>query len=73
MEITSDSGIPNVIPMYNNEEKVDEINRLLEILSKRKKYSIVVSMLLAFQKFNFQKLLKYIQKQLVAIFFTKIE
>ena len=58
MEITSDSGIPNVIPMYNNEEKVDEINRLLEILSKRKKYSIVVSMLLVFQKFNFQKLLK---------------
>ena len=58
MELTSDSGIPNVIPMYNNEEKVDEINRLLEILSKRKKYSIVVSMLLVFQKFTFQKLLK---------------
>ena len=58
MEITSDSGIPNVIPMYNNEEKVDEINRLLEILSKRKKYSIVVAMLIVFQKFTFQKLLK---------------
>ena len=36
MELNSDSGIPNVIPMYNNEEKVDEINRLLEILSKGK-------------------------------------
>lgn len=58
MELTSDSGIPNVIPMYNNEEKMDEINRLLEILSKRKKYSIVVAMLLVFQKFNFNKLLK---------------
>jgi hypothetical protein len=58
MELNSDSGIPNVIPMYNNEEKVDEINRLLEILSKRKKYSIVVAMLLVFQKFTFQKLLK---------------
>ena len=58
MELTSESGIPNVIPMYNNEEKVDEINRLLEILSKRKKYSIVVAMLLVFQKFTFQKLLK---------------
>jgi len=60
MEISEDrdSGVPNYIPMYNNEEKVDEINRLLEILSKRKKYSIVVSMLLVFQKFNYQKLLK---------------
>ena len=58
MELTSESGVPNVIPMYNNEEKVDEINRLLEILSKRKKYSIVVAMLLVFQKFTFQKLLK---------------
>ena len=60
MEISEDrdSGVPNYIPMYNSEEKVDEINRLLEILSKRKKYSIVVSMLLVFQKFNYQKLLK---------------
>ena len=44
--------------MYNNEEKLDEINRLLDILSKRKRYSILVSMLLVFQKYNFQKLLK---------------
>ena len=60
MEISEerDLGVPNYIPMYNSEEKVDEINRLLEILSKRKKYSIVVSMLLVFQKFNYQKLLK---------------
>ena len=53
-----DLGVPNYIPMYNSEEKVDEINRLLEILSKRKRYSIVVAMLLVFQKFNYQKLLK---------------
>ena len=60
MEISEerDLDVPNYIPMYNSEEKVDEINRLLEILSKRKKYSIVVSMLLVFQKFNYQKLLK---------------
>jgi hypothetical protein len=44
--------------MYNSEEKVQEITRLLEILSKRKKYSIVVAMLLVYQKLNFQKLLK---------------
>ena len=59
MEIVSEeSGIPNFIPMYNNEEKVQEITRLLDILSKRKKYSIVVAMLLVYQKLNFQKLLK---------------
>lgn len=59
MEIAEDdSGIPKVIPMYNSEEKVNEINRLLEILAKRKRYSIVVTMLVVFQKFNFQKLLK---------------
>lgn len=60
MEISEerDLGVPNYIPMYNSEEKIDEINRLLEILSKRKRYSIVVSMLLVFQKFNYQKLLK---------------
>ena len=50
--------IQTIIPMYNNEEKLDEINRLLDILSKRKRYSILVSMLLVFQKYNFQKLLK---------------
>jgi hypothetical protein len=44
--------------MYNSEEKVQEITRLLDILSKRKKYSIVVAMLLVYQKLNFQKLLK---------------
>ena len=59
MEITEDdSGVPKVIPMYNSEEKVNEINRLLEILAKRKHYSIVVTMLVVFQKFNYQKLLK---------------
>ena len=59
MEIVSEeSGVPNFIPMYNSEEKVQEITRLLDILSKRKKYSIVVAMLLVYQKLNFQKLLK---------------
>ena len=51
-------GIKTVLPIFNSEEKVDEINRLLDILSKRKRYSILVTMLLVFQKYNFQKLLK---------------
>ena len=50
--------IPTVMPMFNSEEKVDELNRLLDILAKRKKYSIIVSMLLVFQQHNYQKLLK---------------
>jgi len=51
-------GIPTIVPMFNNEEKLDELQRLLEILAKRKKYSIIVSMLVVFQQYNFQKLLK---------------
>ena len=54
----NDSKIPYIMPMFNSEEKIDEVNRLLEILAKRKKYSIVVTMLLVFQKFNYQKLMK---------------
>ena len=50
--------IPTIMPMYNSDEKVDELNRLLEILAKRKKYSIIVSMLIVFQQHNYQKLLK---------------
>ena len=54
----TEGGIKTVLPIFNSEEKVDEINRLLDILSKRKRYSILVTMLLVFQKYNFQKLLK---------------
>ena len=54
----NDSKVPYIIPMFNSEEKIDEVNRLLEILAKRKKYSIVVTMLLVFQKFNYQKIMK---------------
>ena len=54
----TDNSIKTVLPIFNSEEKVDEINRLLDILSKRKRYSILVAMLLVFQKYNFQKLLK---------------
>ena len=54
----TENHIKTVLPIYNSEEKVDEINRLLDILSKRKRSSILVAMLLVFQKYNFQKLLK---------------
>ena len=54
----SENSIKTTLPIFNSEEKVDEINRLLDILSKRKRYSILVAMLLVFQKYNFQKLLK---------------
>ena len=51
-------SLQKIIPIYNNDEKLDEINRLLDILSKRKRCSILIAMLLVFQKYNFQKLLK---------------
>ena len=51
-------GIPQMIPLFNNNEKIDEVSRLLEILTKRKKWSIIVTMLYVFQQNNFQKLLK---------------
>ena len=54
----ANNSIRTVLPIDNNEEKVEEINRLLNILSKRKRCSILVSMLIVFQKYNFQKLLK---------------
>ena len=50
--------IPTIMPMFNSDEKVDELNRLIDILAKRKKYSIILSMLLVFQQYNYQKLLK---------------
>ena len=54
----TDYSLQKVIPIYNDEEKLDEINRLLDILSKRKRCSILIAMLLVFQKYKFQKLLK---------------
>ena len=54
----ANNSIRTVLPIDNNEEKVEEIHRLLNILSKRKRCSILVSMLIVFQKYNFQKLLK---------------
>ena len=57
-EVSEKIKVPYILPMYNSEEKIDEINRLLEILAKRPKCSIVVAMLLVFQKFNFQKLMR---------------
>jgi hypothetical protein len=47
-------SLRKIIPIYNDEEKLDEINRLLDILSKRKRCSILIAMLLVFQKYKFQ-------------------
>ena len=57
-ELPENSDVPYIMPMFNSEEKIQEVNRLLEILAKRKKYSIVVTMLLVFQKFNYQKIMR---------------
>ena len=50
--------VPLTIQEFNSDEKVEEVNRLINILSSRKKLSIIVSMLMFFQEKNFPKILK---------------
>ena len=52
------SKVPLTIQEFNSDEKVEEVNRLINILSSRKKLSIIVSMLMFFQEKNYPKLLK---------------
>ena len=52
------SKVPLVIQEFNSDEKVEEVNRLINILSARKKLSIIVSMLMFFQDKNYPKILK---------------
>ena len=50
------SKVPLVIKEFNSDEKVEEVNRLINILSARKKLSIIVSMLMFFQDKNYPKI-----------------
>ena len=50
--------VPLTIQEFNSDEKVEEVNRLINILSSRKKLSIIVSMLMFFQDKNYPKILK---------------
>ena len=52
------SKVPLTIQEFNSDEKVEEVNRLINILSSRKKLSIIVSMLMFFQEKNYPKILK---------------
>ena len=52
------TNVPLTIPEFNSDDKVEEVNRLINILSSRKKLSIIVSMLMFFQEKNFPKILK---------------
>ena len=52
------ANVPLTIPEFNSDDKVEEVNRLINILSSRKKLSIIVSMLMFFQEKNFPKILK---------------
>ena len=52
------SNVPLTIPEFNSDDKVEEVNRLINILSSRKKLSIIVSMMMFFQVKNFPKILK---------------
>ena len=50
--------VPLTIQEFNSDEKVEEVNRLINILASRKKLSIIVSMLMFFQEKNYPKILK---------------
>ena len=52
------SKVPLTIQEFNSDEKVEEVNRLINILSNRKKISIIVSMLIFYQEKNYPKILK---------------
>ena len=52
------SKVPLTIQEFNSDDKVEEVNRLINILSSRKKLSIIVSMLMFFQEKNYPKILK---------------
>ena len=47
-----------ILPEYNSEEKIDSVNKLLNTLSQRRKIGIIVGVLLIFQKYNYNKILK---------------
>ena len=52
------SKVPLTIQEFNSDEKVEEVNRLINILANRKKISIIVSMLIIYQEKNYPKMLK---------------
>lgn len=54
----NNSKVHLILTEYNSEEKIDSVNKLLDILSKRKKIGIIVGVLLIFRKYNYNKILK---------------
>ena len=50
--------VPLTIQEFNSDDKLEQANKLINILAKRKKLSIIVSMLMVFQEKNFPKMLK---------------
>ena len=52
------SKVPLTIQEFNSDEKVEEVNRLINILASRKRISIIVSMLIFYQEKNYPKILK---------------
>ena len=53
----NNSKVHLILTEYNSEEKIDSVNKLLDILSKRKKIGIIVGVLLIFRKYNYNKIL----------------
>ena len=57
-EFESSGKVPLTIQEFNSDDKLEQANKLINTLAERPKISIILSMLLFFQKKNFPKMLK---------------
>ena len=52
------SKVPLTIQEFNSDEKIEQTNKLINTLAKRKKISVIIAMLIFFQEKNYPKVLK---------------
>lgn len=52
------SKVPLTISEFNSDDKIEQTNKLINTLSKRKRISIIIAMLIFFQEKNYPKVLK---------------
>ena len=58
LEENSNNKVHLILTEYNSEDKINSVNKLLDVLSQRKKIGIIVGVLLIFKKYNYNKILK---------------
>ena len=58
LDSSTSNKVPLTIPEFNSDDKIEQTNKLINTLAKRKKLSIILAMLLFFQEKNYPKILK---------------